>query len=174
MSALLPLAVAIPVLSAALLTAGGTHVNRTAANLFAAAAAVAVTVICLVILLHPGTAPIVTWFGGWEPRNGVPIGIDFAVDDLSAGLAAFIAVLTVLALVMLAHYRETDPPHLQALILVFCAGMIGFVFSGDLFDMFVFFELMSVSAFALTGFRSRHEESLAGALNFAITNTVGS
>jgi multicomponent Na+:H+ antiporter subunit D len=174
MSALLPLAVAIPVLSAALLTAGGTHVNRTTANLFAAAAAVAVTVICLVILLHPGTAPIVTWFGGWEPRNGVPIGIDFAVDDLSAGLAAFIAVLTVLALVMLAHYRETDPPHLQALILVFCAGMIGFVFSGDLFDMFVFFELMSVSAFALTGFRSRHEESLAGALNFAITNTVGS
>jgi multicomponent Na+:H+ antiporter subunit D len=174
MSALLPLAVAVPVLTAALLTAGGTRVNRTAANLIATVAALAVTAICLVILLHPGSAPIVTWFGGWEPRNGVPIGVDFAVDDVGAGLAVFIAVLTVLALVMLARYRETDPPHLQALILVFCAGMIGFVFSGDLFDMFVFFELMSVSAFALTGFRSRHEEALAGSLNFAITNTVGS
>ncbi len=174
MSALLPLAVAVPVLTAALLTAGGTHVNRTTANLIATGAALAVTAICLVILLHPGSAPIVTWFGGWEPRNGVPIGVDFAVDDVGAGLAVFIAVLTVLALVMLARYRETDPPHLQALILVFCAGMIGFVFSGDLFDMFVFFELMSVSAFALTGFRSRHEEALAGSLNFAITNTVGS
>ena len=29
--------------------------------------------------------------------------------------------------------------------------MVGFCLSGDLFNLFVFFELMSVSAFALTG-----------------------
>jgi multicomponent Na+:H+ antiporter subunit D len=174
MSALLPLAVAVPLLAAALLTAIGALVNRTVANLIATAAALAVAAICIVVLLDPGSAPTVTWFGGWEPRDGLPIGIDFAVDGIGAGLAVFIATLTVLALIMLARYRDTDPPHLQALILVFCAGMVGFVFAGDLFNMFVFFELMSVSAFALTGFRSQHEEALAGALNFAITNTVGS
>jgi hypothetical protein len=27
------------------------------------------------------------WFGGWQPRHGVAIGIDFAADPLGAGLA---------------------------------------------------------------------------------------
>ena len=72
----------------------GTHVTRTTANLIATGTALAVTAICPVILLHPASAPIVTWFGGWEPRNGVPIGVDFAVDGVGAGLAVFIAVLT--------------------------------------------------------------------------------
>ena len=42
----------------------------------------------------------------------------------------------------------------HAMMLVFLAGaMCGFALTGDLFNPFVFFELMSVSAYALTAYR---------------------
>ena len=61
----------------------------------------------------------------------------------------------------------------HALMLVFLAGMTGFCLTGDLFNMFVFFELMSVAAYALTGYKIEEEKSLEGALNFAVVNSVG-
>src|SRR5947199_9819035 len=39
--------------------------------------------------------------------------------------------------------------------------------------MFVFFELMSVSAYVLAGFIVTHRAPIEGSLNFAITNSVG-
>jgi multicomponent Na+:H+ antiporter subunit D len=50
--------------------------------------------------------------------------------------------------------------------------MAGFCLSGDLFTLFVFFELMSVSAFALTAHKIE-ASSIEGALNFAISNSIG-
>ena len=52
--------------------------------------------------------------------------------------------------------------------------MVGFCLSGDLFNLFVFFELMSVSAYALTGYDVDEGAALEGSLNFAVTNTIGS
>ncbi len=43
----------------------------------------------------------------------------------------------------------------------------------DLFNLFVWFEVMSVAAFALTGYQLR-SSALEGALNFTVVNTVGS
>jgi len=59
-------------------------------------------------------------------------------------------------------------------MLVFLGGMNGFALTGDLFDMFVFFELMSVAAYALTGFLVEDEGALTGGMNFAVVNTLGS
>src|SRR5207248_7278929 len=59
-------------------------------------------------------------------------------------------------------------------MLVFLAAMSGFALAGDLFNMFVWFELMSVAAYALTGYRVEEASPLEGAINFAVTNSVGS
>ena len=59
-------------------------------------------------------------------------------------------------------------------MLTFMAGMIGFCLTGDLFDLFVFFELMSVSAVALVAYKVDEQASLEGGLNFAVINTIGS
>jgi multicomponent Na+:H+ antiporter subunit D len=51
--------------------------------------------------------------------------------------------------------------------------MCGFVMTADLFNLFVFFELMSTAAFALCGLKVQEPAPLQGAFNFAVTNTVG-
>jgi multicomponent Na+:H+ antiporter subunit D len=61
----------------------------------------------------------------------------------------------------------------HTLMLTFLAGMTGFCLTGDIFDMFVWFELMGVSAYALTAYRPEERGPIQGALNFAITNSVG-
>jgi multicomponent Na+:H+ antiporter subunit D len=51
--------------------------------------------------------------------------------------------------------------------------MVGFCLAGDIFDLFVWFEVMGVSAYALTAYRPEERGPIQGALNFAITNSVG-
>jgi multicomponent Na+:H+ antiporter subunit D len=52
--------------------------------------------------------------------------------------------------------------------------MVGFCLTGDLFNLFVFFELMSVCAYVLVGYEIRARAPLEGSLTFAITNSIGS
>src|SRR3954447_9462538 len=172
--AIVPLAVAVPLLTAAGLTAVGTRVGRGASQLVAIAAALASLTFTTILLVRASTGFDTYWFGGWEPRHGVAIGISFTADAFSAGLATLVGALMVVALVVMWRYRDTDPPHFQVLMLLFLAGMVGFCLSGDLFNMFVFFEVTSVAAFALAGYKVEEEEAVEGSLNFAITNSIGS
>jgi len=169
-----PYAVVVPLIAAGVLTGLATQVNRAIAETLALAAAIAVTVFCAILLVRVAAGAEVYWFGGWEPRAGLAIGVSFTVDTFGAGLATLCSVLMVAALVLMWRYRDTDAPHFQTLMLLFLAGMVGFCLSGDLFNMFVFFELMSVAAFALAGYKIDEDEAVEGSLNFAVTNTIGS
>jgi multicomponent Na+:H+ antiporter subunit D len=71
------------------------------------------------------------------------------------------------------RYFQRVATYYHALMLIFLAGMTGFCLTGDIFDLFVWFELMGVAAYALTAYRPEERGSLQGALNFAITNSVG-
>src|ERR671936_1125860 len=68
---------------------------------------------------------------------------------------------------------EEAPRLYRVLMLVFLGGLSGFALSGDLFNMFVWFELMGVAAYALAGYMVEELGPLQGALNFAITNSIG-
>jgi multicomponent Na+:H+ antiporter subunit D len=172
--ALASLAVVVPLLAAALL-AGTTSLRaRRVADVVALAAAATVAGLCLALVVRSSDHAVVAWLGGWEPRAGVALGIDLFADPLSAGLAAFAAVLTVAGLLVAWHQVDTAGHLFHALVLTFLAGMAGFCLSGDLFTAFVFFELMSVSAYALAGFRVQQRAPLEGSLSFAVTNSVGS
>jgi multicomponent Na+:H+ antiporter subunit D len=169
-----PLAVVVPLLAAGILTAFATRVNRPIAEVVALAATVGVVTFCAILLARAASGTIVYWFGGWQPRDGIAVGVSFAIDAVGAGLATLVAVLMVAALILMWRYRDTEAPHFQTLMLLFLTGMVGFCLSGDLFNMFVFFELMSVAAFALAGFKIDENEAVEGSLNFAVTNTIGS
>jgi multicomponent Na+:H+ antiporter subunit D len=170
---LAPLAVAVPLLAAAFLALLHPLLNRFLADLLALAAAVATLVMTVLLLVHVSGGLTVYWFGGWHPHHGVAIGIDFAVEPLGAGLAAFVALLMSLALVYSSRVEAVEAPHYHVLMLTFMAGMVGFCLTGDLFYMFVFFELMSVSAVALVAYKVHQQAALEGGLNFAVINSIG-
>jgi multicomponent Na+:H+ antiporter subunit D len=174
MSQLAPLAIAVPLLGAAALAGAGTLVTARAAEMLALLVATAVTAMLVILLVHVAHGEMVYWLGGWRPRAGVAIGVDLAVGPIGAGLACFVSLLTMLALVFGLKGIELDHPYYEALLLTFMAGMVGFCLSGDLFNMFVLFELMSISAVALVGYKVHERAAVEGGLNFGVINVIGS
>lgn len=173
-SVLPPLTLAVPLLAAAVLAATQSHSNRLLGEAVALSAAVATTLICgLQVAQAVRHGQTVYWFGGWQPRHGVALGISFAIDPFGAGLACFGGLLTIAALVFSWRHFESVGHAFPALMLVFMTAIMGFCLSGDLFNMFVFFELMTVSGIALTAHRSDQRAPLQGALNFGISNAIG-
>jgi multicomponent Na+:H+ antiporter subunit D len=171
---LLPaLPVALPLLVAAALVGLAPVCPRRAADAAAVATAAVVTVLCLVLLARCLDGPVVYWFGGWTPGDGIALGVAFAVDPVGAALATLAGVLATAALTFSWRIFEAVRTLHHGLMLVFVAGIVGFCLSGDLFNMFVFYELFSVAAYALAGYQTTDPGSVRGALNFAITNSVG-
>jgi multicomponent Na+:H+ antiporter subunit D len=173
---LLALAVAVPLLGAAAITAAGPLLGRHRRLLDAVAIAVAaaVAVMLIVIMVRTAGGDEVYWFAGFRPfRHRAAIGIDFEAGALSAGLAALAAVLVTAAMTFSWRYFERVATYYHSLMLTFLAGMTGFCLTGDIFDLFVWFELMGVSAYALTAYRPEERGPIQGALNFAITNSIG-
>jgi multicomponent Na+:H+ antiporter subunit D len=167
------LPVIVPLFTAALLAALTKAIPRPLANLLAIASVVTNAVLSGILLRDSLAQPIVYWFGNWFPRHGLALGISFVVDPLGAGLATFVCVLALASLVFSSQYFDTAANHYHALVLVFVAALCGFCLTGDTFNLFVFFELMSAAAFALCGYKTEDPGSLQGSLNFAVTNTIG-
>lgn len=172
MHSLIPLPVVVPLLGAAFLAATNKLLPRWATDTVNVACALAVAVICALLSTHAGL--MVYWFGGLHVQHGVAVGISFSVDRLGAGMATLAAVMVSAALLYSVHYFDEVGTLFGALMLVFLAAMVGFCLTGDLFDLFVFFELMSVAAYALTAYKVEEAGPIQGAINFAITNSVGS
>jgi multicomponent Na+:H+ antiporter subunit D len=126
----------------------------------------------VLLAAHAGHQPFAYWMGGWRPQHGVTIGISFSIDVLGAGMAAFAGLLVTAALVYSLRYFDAVEGLFHGLMLLFMAGMVGFCLTGDLFNLVVFFELMSAAAFALTAYQIEEKAPLQGAINFAITNSI--
>ncbi len=167
-----PLAVVVPLSVAGILLMFSHVLPKPVPDVAALLTALAVGVICGVMAAHTAHQPLVYWFGGWAPRHGFPIGIGFVVDRVGANFAAFIALLFATALVFAWGYYDEVHAHFHVLMLLFLAGMVGFCLTHDLFNMFVWFEVLSVAGFALTGYQLR-TSALEGALNFTIVNAIG-
>jgi multicomponent Na+:H+ antiporter subunit D len=173
MAELSPLVAVIPLVAATALVGAVAISSRLFVDLISVGVSVAVTVLCVLLLRDAGDGLVVEWLGGWTPRDAVAIGIGLVVDPIGAGLAAFVALMFVMAFVFSYRYFTVVGPLYHTLMLVFLAGATGFCLTGDLFNLFVFFELVSVSAYALTAYDIEEEGPLTGTLNFAVTNSVG-
>src|SRR5438309_561007 len=171
--ALPALPVAVPLLAAAFLAAVNRHVPRWLADTFALLASISTCAGCALLMLQSSPQTIVYWFGGWAPRSGAAIGISFVIDPFGAGLAAFAAALVTLALIFSLRYFDSVGTLYHVLMMAFLGAMCAFCLTGDLFNLFVWFELMSAAAFALCGYKTEQAGPLEGSLNFAITNTIG-
>ncbi|HET9741141.1 MAG TPA: proton-conducting transporter membrane subunit [Terriglobales bacterium] len=171
---LLPLPIAVPLAMAAFLALVAKVIGRRVADTLAIATAAANVWMTLVILHTVWLQPLTYWLGNWWPRShDVALGICLTVDGIGATLALLVSVLTLAGLIFSWKIFEETENHFQPLMLLFMAAMCGFSYTGDVFNLFVFFELMSVSAFALCGLKTQEPAPLQGAFNFGLVNTVG-
>jgi multicomponent Na+:H+ antiporter subunit D len=136
-----------------------------------AAGATAVT--CALVLRSASHGTLIYWFGGWHPGNGIGLGIAFGVDAVGASVALGVALITIAAL-FFAHRLFDDVGALfDVLVLVHLGAAVAFVYTADLFDLLVFYELTNVAEFALAGYRVTKRIAVRGAFNFAIATGFG-
>ena len=173
MSWLLPLPVVIPLIGAAVATAGDHVLPRRLGDAIGVVAAAGAFAFSIVILLESEKRTLLTWFGGWKPRGHAAIGVAFVADPLGAGVATLASGLVLASLLYSWSFLRRAARPYDTLILLFGGAMAGFALTGDIFNMFVWFELMGVAAYALAGFEVSEVGPLQGAINFAVSNTVG-
>ncbi len=174
---LLPLSVLLPLGTATLLLAVAHLLPPRVADGAAILTALGVAALCGWLAREAMVEPIVHWFGGWTPaasgRPGVVLGVSFLADPASAAIAAFCGLLFAASFTFAWGYFDEVHAHFHVLMLLFLAAMVGFCLTHDLFNLFVWFELMSVAAFALTAY-PLGKSSLEGAFNFTIVNALAS
>ncbi len=172
---LAPLPVVVPLAVAAALAIIGKHLHRRIVDSISIATSAAVVIISITLTFQSANGAIVYWFGNWQPlaKSHFPIGICFAIDPIGAGLSSLAALLVLAAFTFSWSYFESVGALYHVLMLVFLAAMCGLALTGDLFNMFVWLEVMTAVGVALCGYKSEQSQSLQGALNFAVVNTIG-
>lgn len=171
-SPLTPLPVAVPLVGAALIACLRKWLSRTVVDSLGILFAGLTLGISLLLLRHANAGASVYWFGNWFPRGPIALGISFIADSVGTSLAVIAAALTLLSLVFSWRLVDSGSNHFQPLMLIFLAAMCGFSLTADIFNLFVFFELMSTAAFALCGLKTAEPAPLQGSFNFAVTNTI--
>ncbi|VAV88347.1 Na(+) H(+) antiporter subunit D [hydrothermal vent metagenome] len=116
---------------------------------------------------------IVYAMGGWEG----PWGIEYRIDKLSAFLLLIItAMSTVILFAAHTSIRKEIPKNRQVyfyiLYLFSLTGMLGIVSTGDVFNVFVFLEISSLSAYALIAL-GKDRRALWAAYQYLIMGTIG-
>jgi multicomponent Na+:H+ antiporter subunit D len=132
-------------------------------------AVIACEVSLLVRVLEGG--PLSMTMGNWLP----PFGISFAADIFGAGFALAAALVTLVVLVYAQGERGdgdgSDGFH--SLVLLLLGGVTGSFLTGDLFNLYVWFEVMLIASFGLIVLGGRPAQLDAavkyGFLNFLAT-----
>jgi multicomponent Na+:H+ antiporter subunit D len=109
-------------------------------------------------------------FGGWWP----PIGISYELDEVNSLIALLTASVMFLITLYSAWYIRDlkDAPYYYTLLLGLEVGMLGCIYTGDAFNLFVMLEVMSISAYALVGFYRNKPEAVEAAIKYGLFGAV--
>jgi multicomponent Na+:H+ antiporter subunit D len=150
MSTLVTLPVLLPILGAALTVIGSRSARLQ--RLIGIAVLAAVSVVAAVLLVAADrTGPVVAELGGWP----APVGIVLVADRLSA-LLLLISTLVTLAVLVYAidqritdYGRDTASTTFHPIFLLLSTGVSLAYLTGDLFSLFVAFEIMLAASYVL-------------------------
>ncbi len=170
MSLLPTLPVLVPLMTAALCFAAwkAVKVQRVIAVAGATALLCVGTWLLAAVL---GEGPLVATLGGWS----APFGITFAVDILSA-LMVLLAGLMGLV-VTIYSLADIDRPRQEhgyfAFLFLMLTGICGSFVTADIFNLYVWFEVMLIGSFALMALGGEKGQ-MEGAMKYVTLNLVGS
>ncbi|MBN1889023.1 MAG: Na+/H+ antiporter subunit D [Thermoflexales bacterium] len=129
-------------------------------------------VTALVLLAHVADGRLlVTQLGGWP----APYGITFVVDLFSAMMLTMASLTGTLVLVYTIGSLDAERERMgfYALYQFLLMGVCGSFITGDLFNLYVFFEIMLVSSFGLMTLGGERCQ-LEGGLKYVVINMVSS
>ncbi|MCL2862517.1 MAG: DUF4040 domain-containing protein [Methanimicrococcus sp.] len=129
------------------------------------AAAVAAVCFILIASLIPSVADGHYPAGAVSWIPGLSVNISFYADGLAVLLGAIVSFIGILILAYSTKYlsKDEDLVRYYQYLLVFMGSMLGVAFSDNLIQLFVFWELTSISSFLLIGYYRKTKESIYGA-----------
>ncbi|HUF28849.1 MAG TPA: Na+/H+ antiporter subunit D [Gemmatimonadaceae bacterium] len=134
--------------------------------------AVALLAASIALLLHVRRAGITVLQAGSWPA---PFGISIVADHLSAAMVLITGVMGLAVAVY--SLADIDPPRERfayySLLHLLLAGVNGAFLTGDLFNLYVWFEVLLIASFVLLALGGTREQ-LDGALKYVAMNLVSS
>jgi len=108
------------------------------------------------------------------PLTGIPPS-ELRVDVLSKLFVLLSTALGLVAATYSLRYMEGEAGFeiYYLLLLLAVTGMVGAALSNDLFTIYCFWELMSISAYSLVAFRWYHWEPVEAGLKYLVLSTLG-
>jgi len=103
-----------------------------------------------------------------------PVGINLLVGPMGAIFSIIISVAGVLVLLYSFKYIEGEnQSKYYTLFLLLITGAQGMILTGDVFNLFVFFEILAISSYILVGY-SEDRNAFEAAVKYLILGSVGS
>jgi len=124
--------------------------------------------IWLVLLADDGQLRIYA-LGSWQP----PFGIILMLDRLSALMLLVTAVLAGFAALYASRGDDERGPNFHALYQFQLLGINGAFLTGDLFNLFVFFEILLISSYALL-LHGHGQRRVRSGMHYVVLNLLGS
>ncbi|AHM60096.1 NADH dehydrogenase (quinone) [Flammeovirgaceae bacterium 311] len=125
--------------------------------------------------LAPGVlaGELITQSHSWVPT--LNINLHFYLDGLSLLFALLISGFGTLIMAYAGGYLGEDPllGRFYLYLMLFMVAMLGVVTAGNIFSLFVFWELTSLSSYLLIGFKHNKEESRNSALQALLVTGGG-
>jgi multicomponent Na+:H+ antiporter subunit D len=165
------LQVVLPLLSASLIVL----VRRPGfARLLATAVSGAGLAIALALFVRVGEVGVISYaIGSWPP----PWGIEYRVDALSAFVLVLVSLIGAVAMpyarVSVAAELPLEQEYLFFAMYCLClTGLLGITITGDVFNLFVFLEISSLSTYVLIALGQKRK-ALFAAYQYLVMGTIG-
>jgi multicomponent Na+:H+ antiporter subunit D len=131
-------------------------------------------IISILLLQQVMTTGLISYeLGGWD----APWGIEYRIDKLNAFLLLIISGISTVVLIaaqssISKEISKDKQTYFYVLYLLSLTGMLGIVATGDAFNVFVFLEISSLSAYALIAMGNKRQ-ALWASYQYLIMGTIG-
>jgi multicomponent K+:H+ antiporter subunit D len=130
----------------------------------------ALLVTCMGLLVQASDGQIRLYaLGNWLP----PFGILLVLDRLSALMLVVTALLAFFSIAYAVRGNDAPGDKLHAMVQFLLLGVNGAFLTGDLFNLFVFFEVLLIASYALL-LHGRGAERARAGLHYVVLNLCGS
>lgn len=105
--------------------------------------------------------------GGWKG----PVGIALYMDGLAWSISLIGTIIALLALIYTCGERDYHP-RFYFFFLLLLVGMQGVILTDDIFNMFVFFEIISISTYVLVAY-FQTARAIRASFNYLLLSSLG-